>query len=53
MRYGYVRVSTNEQNLTRWRAALTFVGCNRMDEEVENAAKVHRCLDRARRPAER
>lgn len=45
MRYGYARVSTDEQNLARQRAALALVGCDQMVEEVESGVKARRRLD--------
>lgn len=45
MRYGYARVSTDEQNLARQRAALALAGCDYVVEEVESGVKARRRLD--------
>ena len=45
MRHGYARVSTEEQNLARQRAALADAGCDRVVEEVESGVKARRRLD--------
>lgn len=45
MRYGYARVSTDEQNLARQRASLALAGCDRVVEEVESGVKARRRLD--------
>lgn len=45
MRYGYARVSTDEQNLARQRAALSLAGCDQVVEEVESGVKARRRLD--------
>jgi len=45
MRYGYARVSTDEQNLARQRAALALAGCDHVVEEVESGVKARRRLD--------
>lgn len=45
MRYGYARVSTDEQSLARQRSALALVGCDQVVEEVESGVKARRRLD--------
>lgn len=45
MRYGYARVSTDEQNLARQQAALALAGCDQVVEEVESGVKARRRLD--------
>ncbi|GGB43232.1 DNA invertase [Sphingomonas metalli] len=45
MRYGYARVSTEEQNLARQRASLALAGCDQVVEEVESGVKARRRLD--------
>lgn len=45
MRYGYARVSTDEQNLARQRAALALASCDQVVEEVESGVKACRRLD--------
>lgn len=45
MRYGYARVSTDEQNLTRQHVALTLAGCDQVVEEVGSGVKARRRLD--------
>ena len=45
MRYGYARVSTDEQNLSRQRASLALAGCDQVVEEVESGVKARRRLD--------
>jgi putative DNA-invertase from lambdoid prophage Rac len=45
MRYGYARVSTDEQNLARQRASLALAGCDQVVEEVESGVKARRRLD--------
>lgn len=45
MRYGYARVSTDEQNLARQRTGLSRAGCDRVVEEVESGVKARRRLD--------
>jgi len=45
MRYGYARISTDEQNLARQRAALALAGCDQVVEEVESGVKARRRLD--------
>lgn len=45
MRYGYARVSTDEQNLGRQRAALALAGCDQVVEEVGSGVKARHRLD--------
>lgn len=45
MRYGYARVSTDEQNLARQRASLALADCDQVVEEVESGVKARRRLD--------
>ena len=45
MRYGYARVSTDEQNLARQRGALALAGCDQVVEEVESGVKARHRLD--------
>ncbi len=45
MRYGYARVSTDEQNLARQRASLALAGCDQVVEEAESGVKARRRLD--------
>ncbi len=45
MRYGYARVSTDEQNLARQRASLALAGCDQMVEEVGSGVKARHRLD--------
>lgn len=45
MRYGYARVSTDEQNLARQRASLALAECDQVVEEVESGVKARRRLD--------
>ena len=46
MRYGYARVSTEEQSLARQRSALGAAGCDQITEEVQSGVKVRHRLDR-------
>lgn len=45
MRYGYARVSGEDQNLARQRAALDAAGCAQITEEVQSGVKARRRLD--------
>lgn len=45
MRYGYARVSTDDQHLDRQRHALEAEGCARIVEEVESGVKARRRLE--------
>lgn len=45
MRYGYARVSTEDQSLARQQAALALAGCDQVVEEVESGVKARRRLD--------
>ncbi|WP_197424608.1 recombinase family protein, partial [Phenylobacterium sp. CCH12-B4] len=45
MRYGYARVSGEDQNLGRQRAALDAAGCAQITEEVQSGVKARRRLD--------
>ena len=45
MRYGYARVSTEEQNLARQRQALKAASCDEIVEEVESGVKARKRLD--------
>ncbi len=47
MRYGYARVSTEEQSLARQRSALDAAGCDQIIEEVQSGVKARHRLDRA------
>ncbi len=44
MRVGYARVSTDDQNLDRQRAALAEVGCAEVVEEIESGVKARNRL---------
>jgi DNA invertase Pin-like site-specific DNA recombinase len=44
MRIGYARVSTDDQNLDRQRAALADAGCDQVVEEVESGVKARNRL---------
>lgn len=44
MRYGYARVSTDDQNLDRQRAALADAGCAEVIEEIESGVKARNRL---------
>jgi putative DNA-invertase from lambdoid prophage Rac len=46
MRYGYARVSTEEQSLARQRSALDAAGCDQIIEEVQSGVKARHRLDR-------
>lgn len=46
MRYGYARVSTEEQSLARQRSALGAAGCDQIIEEVQSGVKARHRLDR-------
>lgn len=45
MRYGYARVSTDDQSLARQHAALSLAGCDQVIEEIESGVKARRRLD--------
>ena len=45
MRYGYARVSIDDQNLARQRTALADAGCDQVVEEVESGVKARHRLD--------
>lgn len=45
MRYGYARVSTDEQNLARQRQALAAAECDQVVEEIESGVRARRRLD--------
>lgn len=45
MRYGYARVSTDEQSFARQNAALLVAGCDQIIEEAESGVKARRRLD--------
>lgn len=45
MRYGYARVSTDEQNLARQRQQLAAAECDQVVEEVESGVRARRRLD--------
>jgi DNA invertase Pin-like site-specific DNA recombinase len=45
MRYGYARVSTDEQSLARQQSALALAGCDQVVEEVESGVKARRRLN--------
>ena len=44
MRVGYARVSTDDQNLDRQRAALADAGCAEVVEEIESGVKARNRL---------
>lgn len=44
MRYGYARVSTDEQTVARQRAALIAAGCDQIIEEVQSGVKARHRL---------
>jgi DNA invertase Pin-like site-specific DNA recombinase len=44
MRVGYARVSTDDQNLDRQRAALAEAGCAEVIEEIESGVKARNRL---------
>ena len=44
MRVGYARVSTDDQNLDRQRAALAEAGCGDVVEEIESGVKARNRL---------
>ncbi len=46
MRYGYARVSTEEQSLARQRSALDAAGCDQIIEEVQSGGKARHRLDK-------
>ena len=46
MRYGYARVSSEEQSLARQRSQLSVVGCDQIIEEVQSGVKARHRLDR-------
>jgi putative DNA-invertase from lambdoid prophage Rac len=46
MRYGYARVSSEEQNLARQRSQLSAAGCDQLVEEVQSGVKARHRLDR-------
>lgn len=46
MRYGYARVSSEEQSLARQRSQLSAVGCDQIIEEVQTGVKTRHRLDR-------
>jgi DNA invertase Pin-like site-specific DNA recombinase len=41
MRYGYARVSSEEQNLARQRAQLSAAGFDQLIEEIQSGVKAH------------
>lgn len=45
MRYGYARISTDDQHLDRQRHLLVSESCDQVVEEVESGAKARRRLD--------
>ncbi len=45
MRYGYARVSTEEQSLGRQRSALGAAACDQIIEEVQSGVKARHRLD--------
>lgn len=46
MRYGYARVSTEEQSLARQRSALGAAECDQIIEEVQSGVKARHRLDK-------
>ncbi|WP_091743343.1 recombinase family protein [Phenylobacterium immobile] len=46
MRYGYARVSSEEQSLARQRSQLSAAGCDQLVEEVQSGVKARHRLDR-------
>jgi DNA invertase Pin-like site-specific DNA recombinase len=46
MRYGYARVSSEEQSLARQRSQLSGVGCDQLVEEVQSGVKARHRLDK-------
>ena len=46
MRYGYARVSTEEQSLARQRSALGAADCDQIIEEVQSGVKARHRLDK-------
>ena len=44
MRVGYARVSADDQNLDRQRAALAAAGCDQLVEEIESGVKARNRL---------
>lgn len=45
MRYGYARVSSDDQNLARQQQALAAQGCDSVVQEIESGVKARRRLD--------
>lgn len=45
IRYGYARISTDDQNLDRQRVALGREGCDEVIEETQSGVKARRGLD--------
>jgi len=45
MRYGYARVSTDEQSVARQRIALGDAGCDQITEEVQSGVRARNRLD--------
>jgi DNA invertase Pin-like site-specific DNA recombinase len=46
MRYGYARVSSEEQSLARQRSQLSAAGCDQFVEEIQSGVKARLRLDR-------
>jgi DNA invertase Pin-like site-specific DNA recombinase len=46
MRYGYARVSTDDQSLARQRSQLSAIGCDQVIEEVQSGVKARHRLDK-------